>query len=118
MPDFDRRADIKLHRDAGLVTAELPLAGHASSHWLSLFHNQAAKHWPGPAPTVEAIDRPDRTWVIVTTSAVGPARNPAVLMDAVSALIRKINASDHESDSDSVARAETAIRGWWERQQQ
>ena len=66
---------------------------------------------------MKAADRPDRTWVIVTTSAVGPARNPAVLMDAVSALIRKINASDQESDSDSAALAETAIRGWWERQQ-
>jgi hypothetical protein len=81
MPDFDRNADIEFHHDAGLVTAEIPLAGHASSHWLSLFHKLAAKHWPGRAPTAEAQDRPDRTWVIVKTLTTGPASDPAGMLD-------------------------------------
>ena len=114
MPDFDHNADIKVHGDAGLVTAEIPLAGHASSHWLSLFQDLAAKRWPGRAPAAEAADRPDRTWVIVRTPAAGPASDPAELLDAVSALIREINASEEQSDSDT-ARAEATIRSWWER---
>jgi hypothetical protein len=115
MPDFDHSTDIKVHRDAGLLTAEIPLAGHASSHWQSLFRQLAAKRWPGRAPTAEADDRPDRTWVIVKTSASGPASDPARLLDAVSALIREINASEQQSDTDA-ARGEAVIRDWWARQ--
>jgi hypothetical protein len=76
----------------------------------------AAKRWPGQAPAAEAYDRPDRTWVIVRTPAAGPASDPAGLLDAVGALIREINASEQQSDSDAT-RAAAAIRNWWARQQ-
>jgi hypothetical protein len=37
MPDIDRTVDIKVHGGIGMVVAEIPLAGHASEHWLFLF---------------------------------------------------------------------------------
>jgi hypothetical protein len=36
MPDIDRTADVKVSADRGMVTAEIPLAGHASEHWREL----------------------------------------------------------------------------------
>ena len=36
MPDIDRTADVKVTAAQGTVTAEIPLAGHASKHWLDL----------------------------------------------------------------------------------
>ena len=35
MPDIDRTVDIKVTAAQGMVTAEIPLAGHASEHWLT-----------------------------------------------------------------------------------
>ena len=32
MPDIDRTVDIKVNTDREMVTAEIPLAGHASEH--------------------------------------------------------------------------------------
>lgn len=116
MPDFDHDVDIKVHVDGGLVTAEFPLAGHASPHWLSLFHNLAAKHWHGQAPGAEAEDRPDRTWVIVRTPADGPFSDPVSLLDDVSAVVREASASEQQSNSDT-AHSGAAIRSWWARQQ-
>jgi hypothetical protein len=43
MPDIDRTVDIKVIAAQGMVTAEIPLAGHASEHWLTLFHLLAMK---------------------------------------------------------------------------
>lgn len=61
MPDIDRTADVKVSAGREPVTAEIPLAGHASEHWLELFRMMAKKLQPGH---VEANDRDDRTWVI------------------------------------------------------
>ena len=36
MPDIDRTADVKVSAGREPVTAEIPLAGHASEHWLEL----------------------------------------------------------------------------------
>lgn len=119
MPDFDHRADIKIVHDIGLVTAEIPLAGHASKHWISLFRKLAAKRWPGgPVPGAEAHDRKDRTWVIVKTPApaAGAAPDPATVLDTLSAAIHETNALEQQSDS-SAARVEATIRDWWVSQQ-
>jgi hypothetical protein len=118
MPGFDHNADIKIFPDAGLVTAEIPLADHASSHWISLFRKLAEKRWPGRALAAEARDRPDRTWVIVTIPipTAGPAPDPAEVLDNVNAVIRETNALEQQSDSDT-ARTEATIRDWWGRQQ-
>jgi hypothetical protein len=43
MPDIDRTADIKVNADREMVTAEIPLAGHASEHWRELFGKLAAQ---------------------------------------------------------------------------
>lgn len=43
MTDIDRAADIKVTAAQGTVTAEIPLAGHASEQWLELFGRLAAK---------------------------------------------------------------------------
>lgn len=115
MPDIDRTADVKVSAGREPVTAEIPLAGHASEHWLELF-NLLAK--PGPGH-LEANDRDDRTWVIVTLPAgAGPVRNPdpESALDAASALIAKANGMEQKSQS-AAAQTEAAVRGWWARQQ-
>jgi hypothetical protein len=43
MPDIDRTADIKVIAGQGAVNAEIPLAGHASEHWLQIFHSLVSK---------------------------------------------------------------------------
>ena len=43
MPDIDRTVDIKVAAGRGPVTAEIPLAGHASGHWRELFGELASK---------------------------------------------------------------------------
>jgi hypothetical protein len=47
MPDIDRTADIKVNADRGMVTAEIPLAGHVSEHWRELFDGLAAHGMQG-----------------------------------------------------------------------
>lgn len=42
MPDIDRTVDIKVTAGKGTVMAVIPLAGHASEHWLELFRMLAA----------------------------------------------------------------------------
>jgi hypothetical protein len=115
MPDIDRTADVKVSACREPVTAEIPLAGHASEHWLELFRLLAKN--PGPG-RLEANDRDDRTWVIVTLPSGGPARNPGPesALDAASALIAKVNGMEQESQS-AAAQTEAAVRGWWARQQ-
>ena len=68
MPDIDRTADVKVSAGREPVTAEIPLAGHASEHWLELFRLFAKKLQPSH---LEASDRDDRTWVIVTLPPAG-----------------------------------------------
>jgi hypothetical protein len=112
MPDIDRNADIKVHRGTGLVAAEIPLAGHASEHWLALFRKLASKSREEPRPDAE--DREDRTWVIVRVPGVSKDPHPEVALDAVSALIGEVNAMEQQS---GTAQTEAAIRDWWARQQ-
>jgi hypothetical protein len=68
---------------------------------------------------LEATDRDDRTWVIVTLPAAGLARNrdPVPMLDAASALIAEVNGMEQQSQS-AAAQTEAAVRGWWARQQQ
>jgi hypothetical protein len=98
-------------RGADLAAAEIPLAGHASQHWLALFRKLAAKSREEPRP--DADDRKDRTWVIVRVPAAKEP-HPEVALDAVSALISEVNAMEQQS---GTAQTEAAIRGWWARQQ-
>jgi hypothetical protein len=117
MPDIDRTADVKVRAGREPVTAEIPLAGHASEHWLELFRlfAKTKKSEPGH---LEANDRDDRTWVIVTLPSAGPARNPdpESALDAASALIAEVNGMEQKSQS-AAAQTEAAVRGWWARQQ-
>jgi hypothetical protein len=115
MPDIDRTADIKVSAGREPVTAEIPLAGHASEHWLELFGLMARSSGRGQP---EANDRDDRTWVIVTLPSAGPARNPGPesALDAASALITQVNGMEQKSQS-AAAETEAAVRGWWARQQ-
>ena len=115
MPDIDRTADVKVSAGREPVTAEIPLAGHASEHWLELFRLMAKNAGPGH---LEANDRDDRTWVIVTLPSAGPARNPdpESALDAASALIAEVNGREQRSQS-AAAQNEAAVRGWWARQQ-
>jgi hypothetical protein len=115
MPDIDWTADVKVSAGREPVTAEIPLAGHASEHWLELFRVLARGSGPGHP---EANDRDDRTWVTVTLSSARPARNPdpESALDAASALIAKVNGMEQQSQS-AAAQTEAAVRGWWARQQ-
>lgn len=114
MPDIDRTADIKVTAAQGTVTAEIPLAGHASEHWLALFRKLGSKS--GQERALEARDWEDRTWVIVKLPAASPDLHPEATLDAVSALISQVNGIEQQSQS-GAAQAEAAIRGWWARQQ-
>jgi hypothetical protein len=115
MSDIDRTADVKVSAGREPVTAEIPLAGHASEHWLELFRLLAKSSGPGD---LEANDRDDRTWVIATLPSAGSARNPdpESALDAASALIAKVNGMEQKSQS-AAAQTEAAVRGWWARQQ-
>jgi hypothetical protein len=115
MPDIDRTADIKVTAGPEPVTAEIPLAGHASEHWLELFRMMARSSGPGQP---EANDRDDRTWVIVTLPPAGQVRtpDPESALDAASALIAEVNGMEQKSQS-AAAQTEAAVRGWWARQQ-
>ena len=118
MPDIDRTADIKVATAQGMVTAEIPLAGHASKDWLEFFRELASKRWPAPSPrpVAEAAEREDRTWVIVRLPAASTALQPESELDAVSALISEANGMEQHSLS-GAAQTEAAIRGWWARRQ-
>lgn len=120
MPDFDHRADIKILHDIDIVTAEIPLAGHASPHWISLFHNLTSGTLPGsgePVPGAEAHDRTDRTWVMVRipAPAAGAAPDPAAVLHGLVQAI--VDANVLEQRDSSAARVEAAIRDWWVREQ-
>ena len=124
MPDIDRTVDIQVTAAQGTVTAAIPLTGHASEHWLTLFRMLASKLGPAlQQPEAEARD--DRTWVIVKLPAAranlklpvaSTNRHPDSTLDAVSALISQVNGMEQESQS-GAAQTEAAIRDWWARQQ-
>jgi hypothetical protein len=114
MPDIDRTVDIKVTAAQGWVTAEIPLAGHASEDWLALFRMLASK-W-GQEPRPEAEERGDRSWVIVRLPAASEDQHPESALDAISALIGEANGMDQRSQS-AAAQTEAAIRDWWARQQ-
>ena len=113
MPDIDRTADIKVTSDHGTVTAEIPLAGHASEHWLVLFRELVSKR--GNALHAEAEDREDRTWVVVWLPGTLPDLHPESALDAARALIGEAAGKDEQFQS-GAAQNEAAIRGWWARQ--
>ena len=113
MPDVDRTADIKVTPAQGTVTAEIPLAGHASEHWLELFRMLAAKSRQERA--LEAEDREDRTWVVVRLPGVYPDHHPESALDAARALIGEATGMEEQFQS-GAAQTEAAVRGWWARQ--
>ena len=96
------------------MTAEIPLAGHASGHWRELFRKLATKR--RQEFHAEAEEREDRTWVIVWLPSARPDFHPEPMLDAVSALISEVNGLEQQSQS-GAARIEPAIRRWWARQQ-
>jgi hypothetical protein len=114
MPDIDRTADIKVTAVPGTVTAEIPLAGHASEHWLELFRSLAAHRMR--ELHAEAEDREDRTWVVVWLPSARPDFRPELTLDAARALISEVHGMDQQLQS-GVTRIEVAIREWWARQQ-
>jgi hypothetical protein len=116
MPDIDRTADIKVTAAQGAVTAEIPLAGHASEHWLELFRALASQR--GLERRVKAEEQEDRAWVIVSLPAASEDpldQHPESALDAVSALISEANGMEQRSQSGAV-QTESAIRDWWARQ--
>jgi hypothetical protein len=89
MPDIDRTADIKVTAAQATMTAEIPLAGHASEQWRELFGSlvSQARH----QLHAEAEDREDRTWVIVWLPSARPDFNPEPMLDAARALISQVS---------------------------
>jgi hypothetical protein len=116
MPDIDRTADIKVTAAQGMVTAAVPLAGHASEHWLTLFRMLASQLGPAPRYHPEAEEQEDRTWVIVNLPPASEDQHPEPTLDAVSAVISEVNGMEQQFQS-AAAQTEAAIRDWWARQQ-
>src|ERR1700683_4038575 len=115
MPDIDRTADIKVTADQGPVTAEIPLAGHASKHWLEFCSGLVSQD--RHQLHAKAEDREDRAWVIVGLPSAGPDFHPEPMLDAARALIRQANGMEQQFQS-GAAQIEGAVRGWWARQQE
>lgn len=113
MPDIDRTADIKVTAAQGTVTAEIPLSGHASEHWLELFRTLAAKS--GQERALKAEDREDYTWVVVSLPSVLPDLHPESALDTARALIGEATGMEEQFQS-GAAQTEAAIRRWWARQ--
>ena len=115
MPDMDRTVDIKVNADRGMVTAEIPLAGHASEHWRELFGKLAAHGMQGSR--AEAEEREDRTWG-PSSGCLPPAPtcHPEPTLEAASALISQVDGVEQEWQS-GAAQIEAAVRSWWARQQ-
>ena len=114
MPDIDRTADVKVTAAHGTVTAEIPLAGHASEHWLELFRSLASKQMQ--EFRAEAEDREDRTWVIVKLLGALPDHSPEPMLDAARGLIGQVSRLEEQFQS-GAAQTEAAVRSWWARQQ-
>ena len=117
MPDIDRTADIKVTAAPGTVTAEIPLAGHASGHWRELFRMLASQG--GLEGRVKAEDREDRTWVNISLPAANEDpldQHPESVLDTVSTLISQANGMEPQPQSGAV-QTEAAIRDWWAHQQ-
>jgi len=114
MPDIDHSVDIQVTAAKGMVTAAIPLAGHASEHWLRLFRMLASPLGPEPQRP-EAEEREGRTWVVVKLPAASSNLHPESALDAVSALISQANGMEQQFQSDA-AQTEAAIRDWWARQ--
>lgn len=110
MPDIDRIVDIKVYSGAGTVTAEIPLSGHASQHWLAVFHKLVSQRREEPRP--HADDREDRTWVIVMLPGARTDSQPKAWLDAVSTLVGEANAMEQESYS-GTAETKAAVLDWW-----
>ena len=116
MPDIDRTADVRVTAAEGTVTAEIPLAGHASEHWLALFRRLVSQRFPGAVPIEDAAEMEGRFWVIVRLLADHPARDTESMLDTVSALITEANDMEQQAQS-GAAQTEATVRGWWARQQ-
>jgi len=114
MPDIDRTADIRVTAAQATVTAEIPLAGHASEQWREFFGSQVSLDRHQLHAEVE--DREDRTWVIVWLPSASPDFNPDPMLDAARGLISQANGMEQESQS-AAAQIEAAVRVWWARQQ-
>ena len=113
MPDIDRTADVKVTVAQEKVTAEIPLAGHASKHWLEFFSGLVSQD--RHQLNAQAEDREDRAWVIVWLPSAGPDFNPEPMLDAARALISQANGMEQQFQS-GAAQIEGAVRGWWARQ--
>ena len=59
-------------------------------------------------------DKPERFWIQVQVPVDRNNRQIAEMMDAVRALIRKVNANER---SQAAVDAEAAIHDWWAQQQ-
>jgi len=113
MPDIDRTVDIEITAAPQGVAAAIPLAGHASEHWLTVFRGLAAHRMQTPT---EAEQREDRTWILVRLPMASTDLDAGATLDAVSALISEVNGTEQKFQS-GAAQTEAAIRGWWARQQ-
>jgi hypothetical protein len=115
MPYIDWTADITITIAQGTVTAEIPLAGHASKDWMTRFRTLASKRQELRA---EAADREDRTWVIVRMPATSTDPDTKSTMDAVNALISQANRMERYGATTREVGAQPAfvMRGWWELQ--
>jgi hypothetical protein len=117
MPDIDRTVDIRVDAAKGTVTAQIPLAGHASEYWLEVFRHRAPARTAElriQAEDPEAEQREDRTWVVVRLSSAHPDY-PERILDAARALISEVNGIEQQFQS-GAAQIEATVRGWWARQ--
>jgi hypothetical protein len=123
MTDIDPGADIDVNRGFAQVTVRIPLTGHVSQEWLSIYESLAHK-WMAHSGNenafpragegvIEAQDLPDRSWITVRLPA---ALDRAIVQSVLNAARESIAKADAAEQAPQAAETEAAVREWWARQ--
>ena len=121
MTDIDQTADIEVSRGFAQVTVRIPLTGHVSQEWVSVFGSLAHKwlvhsgnenaflgHGEG---VIEAQDLPDdRSWVIIRLPAAVDRAVLRSVLDAARDMIAEVDAAEQVPQA---AETEATVREWW-----
>jgi hypothetical protein len=110
MTDIDAAADIEINRSFAQVTARIPLAGHVSQEWLTAYRSLAHKR---DGLTAEAVDHPDRSWIVVRVPATTDNAKIQAALNAARGLISEADAAER---APQTAETEAVVRKWWARQ--
>ena len=121
MTDIDRTVDIDVSRGFAQVMVRIPLTGHVSQEWTSLFPGLAHKwlahsgndkvfHRHGEG-AIEVEGTPeDRSWIVIRLPA---ALDRAAVQSVLNAVRRMIAEADAAEQVPQAVETEAVVREWW-----